>query len=63
MNEKVDLLASALVEGDIIVSLLQFSTDSIMVCGRKTALILSIASMQKIKSININTGVADNDWA
>ena len=57
MNEQVDLSASALVVGDCIISLLQYSEDSIMLCGRgyKTALILSIASMQKIKSVSINT--------
>jgi hypothetical protein len=51
MNEKVDLSASALVIGDHIPSLLQYSEDSIMVCGEyyKTALIFSVASMQKTK--------------
>ena len=60
INEKVDHTASAIVKGDVIVSLLQYSTDSIMICGKydKTALILSVPSMQKTKSISINTEVA-----
>ena len=62
MNEKVNLTASALVIGDIIISLLPYSTDCIMICGTKTALILSIVSMQKIKSISINTEVASNNY-
>ena len=57
MNEQVDLTASALVIGDPIISLLQYSHDSIMVCGYdyKTAVIFSLPSMQKIKAISINT--------
>ena len=64
MSEQVDLTASALVIGDAIISLLQYSTDSIMICGYgyKTALILSIATMQKIKSISINTEVASDNY-
>jgi hypothetical protein len=64
MNEQVDLTASALIIGDLILSLLQCSTDSIMICGSKykTALVFSVASMQKTKSISINTDVpSDND--
>jgi hypothetical protein len=51
MNEQVDLTASAYIKGDDIKSLLQYSEDSIMVCGEyyKTALIFSVASMQKTK--------------
>ena len=57
MNEQVDLTASAIVLGDGIYSLLQYSHDSIMLCGGvfKTAVIFSLPSMQKTKSININT--------
>ena len=57
MNEQVDLTASALVVGCGLRSLLQYSLDSIMICGSfcKTALIFSLPSMQKIKSISINT--------
>ena len=63
MNEQVDLIASALVIGDIIISILQYSHDSIMICGElyKTALIFSLPSMQKTKSISINTEVPDYD--
>jgi hypothetical protein len=63
MNEQVDLTASALVIGDFIPSLLQYSEDSIMIFGfeYKTALILSVASMQRIKSISINTEVPLDD--
>jgi hypothetical protein len=59
INEKVDLTASSLIKGDLIRSLLQYSEDSIMVCGEyyKTALIFSLPSMQKIKSVSINTEV------
>jgi hypothetical protein len=65
MNEQVDLTASALVIGDYIPSLLQYSHDSIMICGYefKTALVFSLASMQKIKSISINTEVASDNYA
>ena len=64
MNEKVDLTASALVIGEpCIFSLLQHSNDTIMICGEylKTALIFSLPSMQKTKSISINTEVPDYD--
>ena len=49
LNEKVDLSASALVYGDIIISLIKYSDDSIIICGEKSksALILSIPSMEK----------------
>ena len=59
LNEKVDLSASALVYGDIIISLIKYSDDSIIICGEKSksALILSIPSMHKIKSLSINTKV------
>ena len=65
MNERVDLTASALVIGDEIISLLQCSIDSIMLCGYedKIALILSLPSMQKTKSISINTDVAIDTYA
>ena len=58
-NEKVDLSASAIVYGDDIISILQCSDCSIMICGHeyKTALILSIPSMQKTKSLTINSEV------
>ena len=57
MNEQFDLTASALVIGDWIRSLVQYSEDSIMLCGResKTAVIFSLPSMQKTKTISINT--------
>lgn len=63
MNEKVDLTASAFIKGDRICSLLQYSKDSIMICGGdfKTALIFSLPSMQMTKSISINTEVAMNN--
>jgi hypothetical protein len=56
MNEKVDLTASALIKGDEVRSLLQYSNDTIMICCayEKTALIFSVASIQKIKSVSIN---------
>ena len=59
MNEQVDLTASALVIGDRIVSLIRYSEDSIMLCGLefKIALIFSLPSMQKTKSVSINTEV------
>jgi len=64
LNENVDLSASAIVSGDYIGSILQYSEDSIMICGEdyKTALILSNPSMQKTKSFSINTGVASDDY-
>ena len=47
MNEQVGLTASALIIGDYIPSLLKYSEDSIMICGKdgKTALIFSLPSM------------------
>ena len=65
MNEKVDLTASAFIKGDAISSLLQYSEDGIMICGYiyKTALIISLPSMQKTKSISINTEVASDNWS
>ena len=64
INEKVDLKASALIKGDLVISLLQYSKDSIMICGMydKTALVLSLPSMQKIKSVSINTEVASDNF-
>ena len=64
MSEQVDLTASALVIGDAIISLLQYSTDSIMLCGDKfkTALVFSLPSMQKTKSVSINTEVASYNY-
>jgi hypothetical protein len=64
LNENVDLSASAFVYGDDIGSILQYSEDSIMICGwkYKTALILSIPSMQKTKSFSINTGPNANKY-
>ena len=64
LNEKIDLKASATVKGDLIASLLQYSVDSIMFCGmfNKTAIILSLPSMQKTKSISINTEVASDNY-
>ena len=47
MNEKVDISASAIVKDDDVYSIIQDSEDSIMLCGGKTALVLSIPSMQK----------------
>ena len=54
MNEKIDPKASAFVYGDRIESVLKFSTGSIIIYGifYDTALILSVASMQKIKTIS-----------
>ena len=46
MNEKVDISASAIVKEEVY-SIIQDSEDSIMLCGGKTALVLSIPSMQK----------------
>ena len=65
MNEKVNLSASALVIGDYNISLLQYSEDSIMICGyeSRTAWIFSLPSMQKTKSISINTEVASINYA
>ena len=56
INEKVDLTASALIKGDEVRSLLQYSNDTIIVCCayERTALIFSVASIQKIKSVSIN---------
>ena len=62
MNERVDLSASALFRGDFISYLLQYSVDSIILCpfnNFKTALIFSLPSMQKTKSISINTEQTD----
>ena len=63
LNEKVDLTASALIKGEAyIISLLQYSDDSIMLCGwnHRTALIVPIPSMQKTKAISINTEQTEN---
>ena len=64
INKQVDLTTSALVSGDVITSLIHYSVDSVMICGRKykTALILSVPSMQKIKTISINTEVAKGKY-
>ena len=54
MNEKIDPKASTFVYGDDIASVLKFSSGSIIIYGRfyDSALILSVASMQKIKTIS-----------
>ena len=42
-----------------ICSLLQYSVDSVMVCGRCKAVVVDVETMDLVKAININTGDID----
>lgn len=55
LNETCNLAASAVIKGCIVRSLLQYSIESIMVCGDYKALVVDVETMDLLKAININT--------
>ena len=58
LNETCNLAASAVLKGsEYIWSLLQYSVESLMVCGCDKALVVEVETMDLLKAININTGV------
>ena len=46
-----------IVKGDYITSLIKYYESYIMICSRRTALIIDVATMKKMKLISINSEI------
>ena len=54
LNEAYNLSASAVIKGDVLQSLLQYSPSSMMVCGWYKAIVVDMDTMDLLKTVNIN---------
>ena len=54
LNETYNLSASAVIKGDVLQSLLQYSPSSMMVCGWYKAIVVDMDTMDLLKTVNIN---------
>ena len=55
LNAFCKLAGSEVIKGDYIRSLLQYSPNSMMICGNKKAMVVAADTMNQLKVVNINT--------
>ena len=57
MNETINFSASVTVKGDEPCSLLEYSKNTMMICGSHKAIFVDVDTLEQLKIVNINTDV------